>query len=114
MISRCVAFVFSAIALAGCCTSSSGCYSPAAAGGPVAWDGLGPIAGDGQGDSNPNPRPRAPPKHEIIVGPLNATVAAPAAPDVQPPAKDSWAQQQASDQEADAKLNSQLKICHGC
>jgi hypothetical protein len=29
-------------------------------------------------------------------------------------AKASWAQQQASDQEADAKLNGQLKICHGC
>jgi hypothetical protein len=112
MISRWVALVFSAITLAGCCTSGSGCYSPAAAGAPVAWDGLGPVAaGDGDSDSDPKPRPRAPQKHEIIVGPLNATVAS---PDVQPPAKDAWAQQQAADHEADAKLNSQLKICHGC
>jgi hypothetical protein len=110
MISRCIALVFSAIALAGCCTSSNGCYSPVAAGAPAAWDGLGPIAA-GDGESDPKPKPRAPQKHEIIVGPLNATVAP---PDAQPQAKESWAQQQAADQEADAKLNSQLKICHGC
>jgi hypothetical protein len=110
MVSRCIALVFSAITLAGCCTSSNGCYSPAA-GAPVAWDGLGPIAaGDGD-NSDPKPRPRAAQKHEIIVGPLNATVAP---PDAQPHAKDGWAQQQAADQDADAKLNSQLKICHGC
>jgi hypothetical protein len=108
MISRCVALVFSAITLAGCCTSSDGCYSPAAAGAPAAWDGLEPV---GDGDSDPKPRPRALQKHEIIVGPLNAAVAPSA---VQPQAKDGWAQQQAVDQEADAKLNSQLKICHGC
>jgi hypothetical protein len=110
MISQYVALVFSAVTLAGCCTSSDGCYSPAAAGAPVAWDGLGPSAA-GDGDSDPKPRPRTPQKHEIIVGPLNATVAP---SDVQPQAKDAWAQQQANDQEADAKLNSQLKICHGC
>jgi hypothetical protein len=110
MISRCVALVFSAITLAGCCTSSSGCYSPAAADAPAAWDGLEPVAA-GDGDSDPKPRPRALQKHEIIVGPLNAAVAP---SDVQPQAKDGWAQQQAADQEADAKLNSQLKICHGC
>jgi hypothetical protein len=112
MISRCVALVFSVVTLAGCCTSGSGCYSPAATGAPVAWDGLGPIAaGDGESNSDPKPRPRTLQKHEIIVGPLNATVAS---PDAQPQAKDGWTQQQAADQEADAKLNGQLKICHGC
>jgi|SRR5271169_1142726 len=110
MIARCIALVFSAITLAGCCTSSDGCNSPAAAGAPVAWDGLGPVAA-GDGDSDPKPRPRALQKHEIIVGPLNAAVAP---PDVQPQAKDGWVQQQAADKEADAKLNSQLKICQGC
>jgi hypothetical protein len=110
MIPQCVALVFAAIALAGCCTSGSGCYSPAVAGAPVASDGLEPTAA-GDGDSDPKPRPRALQKHEIIVRPLNA---AGAPSDVQPQAKDGWAQQQAVDQEADAKLNSQLKICHGC
>jgi hypothetical protein len=109
MISRCVVLVFSAITLAGCCTSSGGCYSPAA-GAPLDSDGLGPIAAD-DGDSDPKPKPRALQKHEIIVRPLNAAVAP---SDVQPQAKDGWAQQQAADQEADAKLNGQLKICRGC
>jgi hypothetical protein len=111
MIARCVALVFSAMTLAGCCTSGGGCDAPAAAGAPLASDGLGEPIAAGDGDSDPKPRSRARQKHEIIVGPLNAAVAP---SDVQPQAKDGWAQQQAADQEADAKLNSQLKICHGC
>ena len=41
MTSKWVAFLFSAIALSGCCASGTGCYAPVA-GTPVAWDGLGP------------------------------------------------------------------------
>jgi hypothetical protein len=104
MISRCVALVFSVIALAGCCTSSGGCYAPAAVGAPVAWNDSGPVAA-GNGESDAKPRRRAWQKREIIVGPLNATAAA---PNAQPEAKDRWAHEQAADHEVDAKLNSQL------
>jgi hypothetical protein len=109
MISRCVALVVSAIALVGCCTSSGGCYAPAAAVAPVVWNDSGPVAA-GNGGSDAKPRQRDWQKREIV-GPLNATAAA---PNAQPEAKDRWAQEQAADQEADAKLNSQLKICRGC
>jgi hypothetical protein len=108
MISRCVA-VLSATALVGCCTSGGGCYAPAA-GVPVAWNDSQPVAA-GNGGSDAKPRQRDWQKREIIVGPLNATAVA---PNAQPEAKDRWAQEQAADQEADAKLNSQLKICRGC
>jgi hypothetical protein len=109
MLLRCFALLFGAIALAGCCMSGNGCQAPVAAGAPAAWDGLGSDpADDGPGDYKP--RRRASPKNEIIVGPLNGQVAH---PETQSQAKD-WDQQQAIDQQADAKLNSQLKICHGC
>jgi hypothetical protein len=109
MLSRCIALLFAAIALAGCCMSGSGCYVPVATGGPVAWDGLGSVpAEDGAGDYKP--RRRASPKNEIIVGPLNGQAAL---PDTQSQTSN-WDQQQAADQQADVKLNNQLKICRGC
>jgi hypothetical protein len=109
MLSRYVALLFATIALGGCCMSSSGCYAPVAAGSPAAWDGLGSVpTDDGAGDYKP--RRRASPKNEIIVGPLNGQVAP---SETVSQAKD-WDRQQATDQEADAKLNSQLKICRGC
>jgi hypothetical protein len=74
MISRCIALIFAGVSLAACCTSSGGCYAPAPAAGPVAWDGLGPVAA-GDGDTDPKPSRRASQKHEIIVGPLNPMVA---------------------------------------
>jgi len=40
MISKSIVFLFSAIALGGCCISGNGCYAPVA-GAPIAWDGLG-------------------------------------------------------------------------
>jgi hypothetical protein len=110
MISRCIALLFTAISLAGCCASNSGCYAPVAAGSPVAWDGLGPVAaGDRDGDHKP--KRSAAQKHDFVVGPLEPAVAS---SDAQPQANDRWAQDQSIDQEADAKLNGQLKICHGC
>jgi hypothetical protein len=41
MISRSIAFLFAAVALAGCCVSGNGCYAPLP-GTPTAWDGLDP------------------------------------------------------------------------
>jgi hypothetical protein len=109
MLSRWFALLFAAIALAGCCVSGSGCYAPVTPGGPVAWDGLGPVPTDDEGGEH-KPRRRSPQTNEIIVGPLNGQVAH---SEVVSQAKD-WDQQQATDQQADAKLNSQLKICRGC
>jgi hypothetical protein len=109
MLSRCVALLIAAIALEGCCVSGSGCYAPVAPAGPVAWDGLGPISAD-ENDGDHQPRRRTSPKTEIVVGPLNGQVAPAVA---QPPVKD-WDRQQAAGQDADAKLNGQLKICRGC
>jgi hypothetical protein len=104
-------FALYGISLAGCCASNSGCYAPMAAGSPVAWDGLGPVAaGDGDGDGDHKPKRSAAQKHDFVVGPLEPVVAS---SDAQPQANDRWAQDQAIDQEVDAKLNGQLKICHG-
>lgn len=92
MISRCIALLFTAISLAGCCASNSGCYAPVAAGSPVAWDGLGPVAaGDGDGDHKP--KRSAARKHDFVVGPLEPAVAS---SDAQPQANDRWAQDQPS------------------
>jgi hypothetical protein len=49
---------------------------------------------------------------EIVVGPLNDVAAQP--DDHKSQSSDRWAQQQADDKDADAKLTKQLKICRGC
>jgi hypothetical protein len=109
MISKCIAFVFAAVALAGCCVSGNGCYAPLP-GTPIAWDGLG--SPPTENEAEPKPKRTSRPKTEIVVGPLNGAAATQADPKSQP--QDRWTQEQAADRDADAKLTKQLMICRNC
>ncbi len=108
MISKCIAFLFAVIALAGCCVSGDGCYAPLP-GAPIAWDGLG--SAPAEIGSEYKPKRNSLRNHEIIVGPLNE-----AAAQSEPKSRsnDQWAQEQAADRDADAKLTKQLMICRNC
>jgi hypothetical protein len=69
-----LAFAVAAVALAGCCTSSNGCYV-AAPGIPTAWDGDGqgtrPSDGtEAQPSSRPSAKRVARAKTEMIIGPI--------------------------------------------
>ena len=99
MISKCIALLFAAIALAGCCMSGNGCYAPIA-GAPVAWDGLGAAPTEDADEYKPKRTSRR--------------NAAAARPDRATDPDDQWSQEQAADREADAKLRKQLKICSSC
>jgi hypothetical protein len=110
MISKYIAFLFAAGALAGCCVSGNGCYAPLP-GTPMAWDGLGPSPTETAQAIEYRPRQSARPKKEIIIGPISD---APAQPDPKPQAEEAWAQQEAADRDADAKLMKQLMICRNC
>jgi hypothetical protein len=108
MITRTIALLFAAVALAGCCASTNGYYAPLP-GTPIAWDGLGsPPTEDWV---EPKPKRPVQPKTQIVIGPLKDK-SAQADPKSQP--QDRWAQEQAADQEADAKLTKQLMICRNC
>jgi hypothetical protein len=109
MILRCITLLFAALALGGCCLSGNGCYAPVP-GTPVAWDGLGPAPAENGGNNKPKRVSRR--NTEIVVGPLNDVAARSDDPKSQ--SNDRWAKEQAADQEADAKLTKQLKICRGC
>jgi hypothetical protein len=109
MIFRCVALLFGAFALAGCCVSGNGCYAPVWVN-PVALDPSAPVSRSAYADDY-KPRKRVSPKPEIIVAPLDGI-----SPQRNAMAQsgDHWEQEQAADREADAKLSSQLRICRGC
>jgi hypothetical protein len=109
MISKCFALLITALLLANCCGSESGCGPVARS--PVAWDGLGSAPSGGtQALLSPPKRPtRA--KREIILGPLNAG-AIERNSGVQP--KDSYERQQAADQDDENKLKRKLMICRTC
>jgi hypothetical protein len=109
MIWKCIAFLVATLMLAGCCSLGNGCAPEAGA--PIAWDGLGtPPTSDTQPvELRPNKPARV--KKEIIVGPLGATTAE-QNDKVQP--KDRWEQEQAADQDDEAKLKRKLMICRTC
>jgi hypothetical protein len=117
MISKCVVFVFSAIALGGCCISGNGCYytpalgTPTVPGAPIAWDGLGSPPTDVADAPEVQPKKKSRPRREIIVGPLGDVAAA---PNSRSHASESWAQQEAADQADEIKLKKQLRICSNC
>jgi hypothetical protein len=97
MISKCIALLFAAVALAGCCLSGSGCNAPSPAG-PIAWDGLGQAPTENVEETKPKRNSRR-------ANQMPNDVAAPS---------DRWSEEQAADREADAKLRKQLKICANC
>jgi hypothetical protein len=109
MISKCIAFLALALALASCCVLGNGCAPPSGA--PIAWDGLGTPPTDGTKVNEPQPRKPARPKREIIVGPLDAATAE---QNNKMRPKDSWEQQQTADQDEEARLKRKLMICRNC
>ena len=112
MISKSVVFLFSAIALGGCCISGNGCYAPVA-GAPIAWDGLGSPPTDVAevSEDQPKTKKKTRPRREIIVGPLGDVAAA---PNSRSQASESWAQQEAADQADETRLKNKLRICSNC
>jgi hypothetical protein len=109
MISKCIALLFAVVALAGCCVSGSGCFTPLP-GAPIAWDGLGPAPTETAQDTEVRPRKSARPKKEIIIGPIDEVSVDP----TKPQATEAWAQQGAADRADEAKLKKQLMICSNC
>ena len=108
MISRSIAFLFAAVALAGCCVSGNGCYAPLP-GTPTPWDGLDPApTGTAAQATEYRPRKIARPKNEIIIGPIGDVPVEPPKP------QEAWAQQDAADRADEAKLKKQLMICRNC
>jgi hypothetical protein len=103
---RFIVFALAALALAGCCASSSGCYV-AMPGVPTAWDGDGPRPDDGEAAPRKKSvkRARSP---AAIVGAL-----ADAHGEVVPPT-DVFAAEDAANRDADARLMRKLMICRGC
>lgn len=104
MILRCIALL-SLLALAGCCASGVGCTAGAPSGG-VAWDGLG--ATPDENAASDNSAPANPPSAGRTRRQTSARQ------DSQVSSGNGWEQQQAADQNADAKLSRQLKICSNC
>ena len=80
-------------------------------GAPIAWDGLGSAPTDDTQPVEPQPRKHARAKREAIVGPLDAAATV-QNNKVQP--KDQWEQQQAADQDDEARLKRKLVICQAC
>src|SRR5947208_12194941 len=108
MISKCIAFLFAAPMLAGCCALGSGCAPESGA--PIAWDGLGSAPTSNTELVELQPKKHARAKQEIIVGPLDA--AATGQNKVQP--KDQWEQEQAADRDDEMRLKRKLIICRAC
>jgi len=108
MILKCIAFLFAAVALAGCRVSGNGSYT-SLPGTPIAWDGLG--SPPTVNETGPKPKRTSRPKTEIVVGPPNETSAQ---VDPKSQSQDRWTQDQAADRDADAKLTKQMMICRNC
>ena len=130
MYTRLIILLVAGTALSGCCMSGTGCSTPTAAGGPIAWDGLGqaPTANDEPGEQQRPKRRTASRNREIILGPLNdaspkdtasrdtaSRDATASVPRSDTKAQyDAWTKLPNEDPEADAKLARQLKICRNC
>jgi hypothetical protein len=108
MISKCVACLFAAVALAGCCMSGNGCYTPLP-GAPVAWDGLGSPPSEEAMVSERKPKRQ--PRTEAVARPDHDGTAT---SDAKPFSKERLAQQEAADRVADGALAKKLVICRGC
>jgi hypothetical protein len=102
--SKLFACVFAAIALAGCCTSGTGCYTPAA-GSPAEWDGLN----EPPNDEAPKKPPRRKKEMAVASQPNGDTHVV-----SRPKTKEEWEQQEAADRADEARLTKKLKICTGC
>ncbi len=110
MISRSVALLFGAFALAGCCVTGQGCYAPISTA-PFAFEPSAP-AGDADLDVPRKKVARALQSNSLPNG--TAAQRNAMAQDGGKQDGDKWEEEQAADRDADAKLSSQLKICRGC
>jgi hypothetical protein len=114
MLARLIVFVLAAAALAGCCASSGGCYVPVP-GVPTAWDGAGVQPSEGaRADDGAPPRRQstartARSKTEVIIGPITN-----AREEATPRSEQEWAQKEAAERDADARLTKRLMICRDC
>ena len=109
MILKCMAWLAAALMLAGCCTFGNGCAPESRA--PVAWDGLGAAPAS---DSQPvelQPKRQARTKREVVLGPIDA---APTEQNSRVQPKNRWEQEQAADQDDEARLKRKLIICSAC
>jgi hypothetical protein len=111
---RFIVLVLAALALAGCCASSTGCYV-AIPGVPTAWDGDGARPDDDEAALRKKSVKR--PKSAMgIAGSqvgARAGALADARGEVVPPT-DVFAAKDAADRDADARLMRKLMICRGC
>jgi hypothetical protein len=123
MMSRVVALLCGAFALAGCCMSGQGCYAPISTASfafePASEADLeAPRKKIAQKPAAPKPAQQFAVQKLPLDDLPSATAAqrnAMAQDGVQPGQDGSkWEDQQAADREADARLSSQLKICRGC
>jgi hypothetical protein len=110
---RLIAFVVATLALAGCCASGNGCYVPVP-GVPTAWDGAGTRPGE-----DPAPRRQRIERASAEAGPLSAAPPSDASAAEKSEADKSrsdrfWAQKDAGEREADARLTRRLMICRDC
>jgi hypothetical protein len=102
MISKCLAFVIAALALAGCCAFGTTCDVPTA--GPhAAWDGLGPVSND-----NARPAKVSRPREASA----RSTSEVHGESSLQ--ARDKWEQQEAVNKAEEARLSRRMIICNGC
>jgi hypothetical protein len=101
-------FAAAATLLAGCCASSSGCYV-AEPGIPTAWDGAGARPDDAAPPRRQSTARMARAKTEVSIAPI-----ANARAEAGPSSERDWAEKEAADRDADARLTKQLMICRGC
>jgi hypothetical protein len=117
IMSKFIALILAATALAGCCVSGHGCYSPLP-GVPLAWQGFGPaptetvqLTEDRPSQLTERPRKATRSRKEIIVGPIGEMAA-------EPKRKlegiDALVQQEAADRADEEKLAKRLMICSNC
>jgi hypothetical protein len=107
---KCIALLFVALALAGCCVSGNGCHAPMP-GTPIAWDGLGTAPTENGSGNAYKPRRYSRSDTEIVIGPLNGT---PVQSGTKAEIQDRYAQEEARDRAAEVKLTKQLVICRNC
>ena len=109
MISKCILFLAAGLLLANCCAVGIGCAPPPGA--SIAWGGPGPGPSDDSEVVEPQRRTPARARRQITRGQLDAAAGA---PNTKPQSKDSWEQEQAADQAAEARLKRKLTICRAC
>jgi hypothetical protein len=107
MISKCVACVLAALALAGCCASGTTCDAPMA--GPhTAWDGLGPAPDENVKSADVKPTRVSRPRDGSVRPVADVTR------ERKPQGKEEWEQQQAAEKADEARLSKKIIICSGC